>query len=760
MHALLWLCLGCGAILVTCLPVLPGPAWLLPAAALLVPCAGWRPLRRALPWLLAVLAGLLLGVLAARHTLERLWPVALEDQPVAWAGCVTDYASVRRYGTGSRAPEEWRFPALGLDDGRLLRVSVTGIAPPQPGSCYRFEARIRRPRGLSSPGAQAWDGWLLGQGLHGLARARHLEPLPQQLPAWQRHTTQWRQHWVDAIHGLGLSPLSTRLLLGMVAGQGSALQVEDWRLLQETGTTHLFVVSGLHIGFAGLLGYGLGWCLAVAGRLAGLRLPAWRVGLLAGCLAAWAFCLLSGSGVAACRAAFMLTVLSAGLLAGRVRTAALALAMGFAVLTALNPWVVYQAGFWLSFAAVACLWLAFAPYRERPGWWRVLWRSQWAIGLGLLPVLLVLGKPLSSGGWLVNLLAVPFSNACVTLVLLLLPWSGWLPVPGWLAGALDAFVRLGWAGLQLARDSGFSSTVWLPPPPSAGAFVLAVVAVLLLLLPVGWRLRCLCPLLLLPWAWPWPTAPAHGGLAIDVLDVGQGQAVLLRTQQHALLYDAGPAYPEGWSAAETILWPLLAQQGVRRLDRIVISHGDNDHAGGFGWLQARFPQAEVLQVGLEGVGRPCRRGERWRWDGVVFELLHPGPEAGDGNNASCVLRVALPGFVALLPGDIERASEYRLLQEQPAALRADWLLAPHHGSRSSSSWPWAKAVQPQRVVFSAGYRSRFGHPAADVVARWQALGAVTRETARCGSYALRVDAAGRWQERCHRESGRPFWRDP
>jgi competence protein ComEC len=264
---------------------------------------------------------------------------------------------------------------------------------------------------------------------------------------------------------------------------------------------------------------------------------------------------------------------------------------------------------------------------------------------------------------------------------------------------------------------------------------------------------------LLPWWFPFQASLQSGEFRLHVLDVGQGQAVIVQTADHLLLYDAGPAWPDGWNTAQAIIWPMLGQMGAHRIDRIMISHADNDHAGGLGWLRQQFPDTPVLQTGLPGQGQRCQQGEQWHWNGVRFSVLHPGNAIEAGNNGSCVLRVDNGRFVALLPGDIERAIEYRLLAEQPDALQADWLLAPHHGSRTSSSWPWAKAVSPKQVVYSAGYRNRFGHPAEDIVRRWQQLGAQSLQTAHCGTYSMRVDSQGQWQQRCYRTAWKPWWRD-
>ena len=319
---------------------------------------------------------------------------------------------------------------------------------------------------------------------------------------------------------------------------------------------------------------------------------------------------------------------------------------------------------------------------------------------------------------LVNLLAVP-AFALMTPLLLaamllaaLWPAAG-VPLMGWSADALS------WLHLGLEQAAHWPQA-WIAWSPAWPALLLALLGAVLLFAPRGLPLRPLALLCFLPLAFPPRQAP-DAGFELAALDVGQGLAVVVRTANHVLLYDAGPAFEEGFDAGDSVVVPYLLSRGIGRLDRLLLSHGDNDHAGGIPAVQTRLRIAE--QFGTPG-HPACVEGLRWHWDGVDFETLHP-PAAGEGddNHRSCVLRIEAGGQVALLTGDIDRAAERRLVEHQADRLRADLLVSPHHGSRSSSAPEFIAAVRPRVVIHAAGWRSHFGHPRPEVVAGYEAIGA-------------------------------------
>jgi competence protein ComEC len=285
-------------------------------------------------------------------------------------------------------------------------------------------------------------------------------------------------------------------------------------------------------------------------------------------------------------------------------------------------------------------------------------------------------------------------------------------------------------------------------------------------MPLPWRLRLLGLPLLLPLLAPTLDRPAAGEVEVVAADIGQGTAVLVRTHQHLLLYDTGPKYSSEADAAQRVLLPLLRARGEKRIDLLMLSHRDIDHVGGAASLLAQadvramsssLPETHPLRAG----GLPhqrCVAGQAWRWDGVDFEVLHPLPEDyalnPKPNALSCVLRItAQGGGSLLLTGDIEAAQEAALLARLGRALRSQVLLVPHHGSRSSSTQAFIEAVAPGTALVQAAYRSRFGHPAPEVVARYQALGVELQRSDACGAWSWQVQGS----TRCERESGARYW---
>ncbi len=627
------------------------------------------------------------------------------------------------------------------------------------GERWQLLARLRQPSGLLNPQGQDYELQLFEQGLRatGLVRPQGLQRLAAG-PDWL--IDGWRQDLRDAIHARVPDASAAGVIAGLSLGDQAAIRAEDWALFRATGVIHLMSISGLHITMfawaaAALLG-GL-WRRWPA---ACLRLPAPSVALWGGAAAALVYALFSGWGVPAQRTVWMLLALALLRHSGLRWPWPLTLLACACLVVTLDPWALLQPGFWLSFAAVALLFAGDPqPRAGLPDQALALLRHQWALGLGLAPLSLLFFQQFSAIGLLANLLAIPWVSWLLTPLALLgalLPWA-W-DLAAWALQGLMAVLRVfaAWPG-----------GLWQLPATPLWLLPLGLLGALLAALPWPWLLRAGGLLMLLPLLWPAPARLPPGVLAVLVADVGQGGAVLLRTRHHSLLYDAGPRYTPLADAGSRVLLPLLRAQGVQRLDRLLLSHRDQDHVGGAASLLKGLPVA-VLQGSLEpghalwAPGRPlqrCERGRSWVWDGVRFELLHPDAQdygsAARPNALSCVLRVEAQGRVLLLTGDIEAAQEALLLQRlSAAALRAEWLLLPHHGSQSSSSPAFLAAVQPRLALAQAGYRNRFGHPALPVRQRLQAQGIALLSSADCGAWAWRSDRA---EGVCERVQSRRYW---
>lgn len=454
-----------------------------------------------------------------------------------------------------------------------------------------------------------------------------------------------------------------------------------------------------------------------------LRWPAQHAGLVGGVLLATLYAAFSGWGVPSQRTVWMLAAIALLRLTGRRWPWPYVWLCACAVVVAIDPWALMQAGFWLSFVAVGILFAADAdePHRDRSGVASRLsrvWREQWVVTLALTPLTLLLFQQISAVGLLANGVAIPW----VTVVVTPLAMLGVVLHPLWDVAAcavqvLSVFLQ--WlARLPFATLSMPAPALWMAVAGVAGGILLAM--------RLPWSMRVLgLPLVLPALRWQAPR-PAMGEFELLAADMGQGNAVLVRTATHSLLYDAGPRYSPESDAGQRVLVPLLRALG-ERLDTVVLSHRDSDHTGGAAAVLAAHPKAELLssieaEHPLQALraARRCETGQRWTWDGVAFEVLQPA--ASDyrtftkPNAISCVLRIANGRATAILAGDIERLQEAALVA-RTADLRADLLLVPHHGSKTSSSDLLLDAVRPRVALIQAGYRNRFGHPAPEVVGR-------------------------------------------
>ncbi|MBF0673711.1 DNA internalization-related competence protein ComEC/Rec2 [Pseudomonas sp.] len=630
-----------------------------------------------------------------------------------------------------------------------LRLAWHGGPPVQAGERWRLAVNLKRPHGLVNPHGFDYEAWLLAKriGATGSVKAGERQAVTQGLSAW-RDSLRQRLLAMPAFGREGG-------LVALVLGDGSGLTHTDWGLLRDTGTVHLMVISGQHIGLLAMLVYGLVAGLARWG-LWPRALPwlPWACGLALA--AALLYGLLAGFEVPVRRACVMLAVV----LLWRLRFRHLGfwspLLAALVIVLLAEPLASLQAGFWLSFAAVAVLILVFSGRLGAWSAWRTLGRAQWTVAIGLLPVLLALSLPVSASGPLANLIAVPWVSLAVVPLALLATLL--LPVPfvaeglWWLAGGLLEllFVILAVIAEWLPAWLGRYVPVW--------AWLLGVLGATLLLLPGAVPLRWLgIPMLLVLIAPPRDEVPA-GRAHVWLLDVGQGLSVLVRTREHALLYDTGARFGD-FDLGERVVVPSLRTLGIQRLDTLLLSHADNDHAGGAravidGLTVGKVLSGEPHNLPAALQAGPCQSGNTWDWDGVRFRLWR-WPQAHSGNAASCVLMVEASGERLLLTGDIDARVEAAMLASDWAP-RAEWLLAPHHGSRFSSSVRFIQGVAPTAVLFARGAHNAFGHPHPSVVERYRQHDVQIHDTALEG--ALRIELGAFAPPRALRQEAR-FWRE-
>jgi len=631
---------------------------------------------------------------------------------------------------------------------RRLHLSWFGGPAVFSGERWRLAVSLKRPHGLLNPHGPDREATLLARRIGATGSVKAGERLAPAEAAWREGVRQ-RLLKVDA-QGREAE------LVALVLGDGKGLARENWDVLQATGTVHLLVISGQHIGLLAGLVYGLVAGLARLGWWP-QRLPwlPWACSLAF--VAALGYGLLAGFQVPVQRACMMLAMVLLWRLRFRHLGVGLPLLLALVAVLLWEPLASLLPGFWLSFAAVAILTFTFSGRLGVWNRWLVWGRAQWLIALGLLPALLALGLPISITAPLANLLAVPWiSLAALPLALL---GTLLLPVPLlaepvlWLAGGLlDGLFRL----LGALADW---RPAWLPEPLPWFLWGLVCTGALLLLLPRAMPMRVLgWPLLLLVVFAPRERLP-HGQVEVWQLDVGQGLAFVLRTQNHAMLYDAGPAMG-GQDLGERVVVPTLRRLGVSLLDLMLLSHADADHAGGAPAVLRGLPVLRVvagessrLPAALHA--QACENGQRWQWDGVSFSVWQ-WAGARDSNQDSCVLLVEASGERLLLTGDLDAPGE-RAWARDWQATRVDWLQSPHHGSRSSSSQVLLNTTAPRGVLISRGRYNAFGHPHAEVMERYRTNGIEVFDSAVRGALRLRL---GDFSEPLAMRDQRRFWRDP
>lgn len=730
--------LAVGLLVPVFLPVLPpvGLMMLLPLVGLML-----------LPFRSYPLAFLLFGFtwacVSAQWALNDRLPEALDGE-TRWVegrvvGLPQTSEGVVRFELADARSRHEKLPSL-------MRLAWYAGPPLNSGERWRLAVKLRRPGGLLNPDAFDYEAWLLAQRIGATGTIKDGQRLAEANWAW-RDSIRQRLMAVDA-QGRGGA------LAALVLGDGSGLSREDWQILQDTGTVHLLVISGQHIGMLAAVIYLLVAGLARYGWWP-LRWPwlPWACGLAFA--AALGYGLLAGFDVPVQRACVMVGLVLLWRLRFRHLGAWWPLLLAFDALLLLDPLASLRPGLWLSFAAVGILIFTFGGRLGAWKWWQTWTRAQWLIALGLCPVLLALNLPISLSGPLANLLAVPWVSLLVLppalLGTLLLP----VPYVGagllWLAGGLIDWL---FRGLSLIAGAW---PAWISPSLPWWVLLLGSLGALLLLLPRGVPLRPLgWPLLLILLAPPRERVAA--GLA-DVwqLDVGQGLAILIRTRHHTLLYDAGPRFGD-FDLGERVVLPALHKLGVKRIDLMLLSHADADHAGGALAVSRGLKVTRVISgdpPGLPAILRAesCESGRQWQWDGVRFQLWQ-WSAAHDSNQRSCVLQIEANGERLLLTGDIDTAAE-RVLLESPLALPTHWLQAPHHGSRSSSSMALLRALRPHSVLISRGQGNSFGHPHPLVLARYRQQGLRIYDSAQHGAIQLRL---GSFQAPRLMRQQRRFWR--
>ena len=682
------------------------------------------------------------------------------------------------------------------ENGELAEFSPEQQRQPQTlraGERWEMTVRLKAPHGNSNPYGFDYELWLWEQGLQatGYVRSGPKDTPPKKLgSSWQHPVERARQSVREAIFERIDDRKLAGVLAALVVGDQNAIERVDWDVFRATGVAHLMSISGLHITmFAWAASLVIAWLWRRSVRWTPalcLGLPASAAGAWGGLLLAALYALFSGWGVPAQRTIWMLATVVLLRQSGKQWPWPFVWLLAMVVVVLLDPWALMQAGFWLSFVAVGVLFAtdSGANYdqikranrlidaenqsekRSAPIWLaRPIAglansaREQWIVTLALTPLSLLLFNQVSLVGLLANAFAIPW----VTLVVTPLAMTGvfWAPlwdVAAWAVGLLAFFLQ--WlAAWPLASISVAAAPLWCA--------IAGVVGGVLLAMRLPWHWRALGVPLMLPVLLWQPLRPVDGQFEILGADIGQGNALVVRTAGHTLVYDTGPRFSSESDAGSRVLVPLLRAMG-ERVDTLMLSHRDLDHIGGAPAVLAMQPQAHLIssiedthELQTLKKSTRCVAGQHWRWDGIEFEVLHPA--AGDydvrakSNAMSCVLRISNGSQTALLAGDLEARQELRLVADLQVRgkLAAHFLLMPHHGSKTSSSAAFLDAVKPQLALAQAGYRNRFGHPVPLVLERYRERGIQVVKSPSCGAATWRSTQPD--EVLCQRQTGARYW---
>ena len=742
-----------GLLLVQQFPVLPDIKWLIiggVSACIIAWLRYWR--------CLFFVVGVLWAIVFAMYRLSDRLPEQLEGVEVRVTGAIADLPE--------QDEKRVRFDFITRDGVYAANLSGTDAAitrdaaksvpqlpaklrlswyyPDQPikaGQHWVFTVKLKRVHGNLNPGGFDYERWLFTEGIGATGYVRP-SPKPVLLDrdsAWNSIAV-WRQRITDQLSStLGNSP-SLALIKALTIGDGNSISQEQWEVFRKTGTTHLVVISGSHIGL-------------IAGLVYFLALKAWawtgflawspqKVAAILALLVAVFYAGLAGFSVPTQRSVVMVSIAMIAIILQRNSRPFNTLSIAMFAVLIFDPLAVLAAGFWLSFLAVGLIVYAVSGRLGRLGHILAAIKLHWVTAVGLSPLLLLFFQQVSLIAPLANLISVPVISLLVVplslsavIVMFISPMLAgklFYPVDPMLQGLwwlLDHLAKIPLASINHA-------------PPSYWALFFVAPGILLLLAPVGIPARWLSLVMFLPLIFTDAKRPETGTIDMTLLDVGQGLSAVVQTTHHLLVYDTGAKFSAQTDMGQSVLLPFLRSQGVAKIDSLIISHGDNDHIGGAASLMRGMPVEKVLtsvpQLLSEYAPIVCTAGQSWVWDEVKFTVLGPKQAFVSENDNSCVLKIQSEHGAVLLTGDIEATAESWLVETYGEALKADVLAAPHHGSKTSSTVAFLQAVQPDYVLIPTGYKNQFGHPHRDVLARYRQVNAKWLDSAGNGAIVVKV----------------------
>jgi competence protein ComEC len=626
----------------------------------------------------------------------------------------------------------------------LIRLSWYENYPEiKPGDSWRWHVRLKPARGLHNFSGFNYDRWLFAH--HIRATGYVVGKLSQQLlrREYQFGFATFRAEVQNIIQQNINHNNIAAIITSLTVGLRDGLNFKDWQILQRTGTSHLFAISGLHVGFVVAIIYWLASFLWRRFAYVLLLLPAQRFAAMTSMLAAVFYGTLVGWSLPTQRAVIMMITLFGAELLARRMPIWQRLLLAFVIVVTLHPFALFTASLWLSFLAVAALGFGLLLANKKPKWqqWLII---QMVITVGLLPITLFFFQKVSLVSVFANMIAIPVVTMLVVpLSLFALLMHFFSHLLGWYCYWITAkcVTGLWW---YLSWLANLPQALWWHGINNIWILIAAMVGLVILFLPRSWPARWLGLIWCLPLFCFQPAAPKSGQVWLTLLDVGQGLSAVIRTAHHTLVYDAGPKSFTGFDAGQAVVIPYLLHDNINRVDTLMISHGDNDHIGGANAIIKNLTVKKILTSVPQRFHFKntvaCHAGQRWQWDGVKFKVLYPPVNQPYlGNNSSCVLRISIGDKHILLDGDIEKLAEQWLLKHHQN-VTANIIVVPHHGSKTSSTLPFVRAVHPQLALFPLGYFNRFAFPSKKVVLRYQHVGAKIFTTAHDGAILIKVDS--------------------
>ena len=639
----------------------------------------------------------------------------------------------------------------------VYQVSNEQINQMKAGSFWQLSAKLKPIHGRMNPGGFDYEKWLVSEGFigTGYVKSSVLTPSAISVNAFYHSV---RQTILDKLNRVIPDTDSKGMALALAIGERSSISAEQWQTIKDSGTSHLLAISGLHIGIAALWSYYL--CLIIFSRLTFIsqKIPAQKIAEVASLIGGLSIALLSGFGYPAQRALMMLVVFLYSRWSARHLSLANVLALSVMIIAFIQPFAVLTVSFWLSILAVAIIVLLLS-YKQNFSHGNVKlieWlRINWFLFVGLMPITWAVFDSISVVGFITNLILIPLTSFLTTplvyLGLLALVINNTLA--SWVFYLVD-YVLAFTLQIQslLSEVNRFASVSSLP----IALFVLLLLATIIILMPAKMPGKPLLVPVILIAILSINQPKTSERFKMVVFDIGQGLAIHISVGDKQLLYDTGYGN-KTFSMAESSLLPYFKRLSISRLDRMIISHADADHAGGMNSILEKLTVDKLL-VGEKTIleGADCHTEESWRWKNVQFSFLaHLPNRFYKGNSASCVLQVDVGDNKILLTGDIEKNSEKALLINGLGHF--DIIVAPHHGSLTSSTIEFVTETSPNIAIFSTGYANRWQFPKSEVVQRYSDIGADIQITHKQGAIIVTESDDGALKLTTERANRLHFW---